>query len=745
MSIQKVKINLEHCYGIHKLCSDFDFSESNMQLIYAPNGTMKTSFAKTFKDLSDSTGKSKPCDQLNKDLRPVSNVVVEDINGDEQQITPGEIKVIKSYDESAFRSEEAILTLLASKEIRQQYVDIFKELDNEKKSALSPLKKITGSSNYEQEIIDAFSDPGTKKLSIFEVLAIIIDDVKQSNSKFDFVYNHVFDPKGKVRGFLDENYDLLQKYSEKYNELLSNSQFFSNNGERAFGTIEASALCNSIKGDEYFQSGHKLSLKDGTLVDSAEKLSEVIDNEIKKVFDNQEIKDIFDKIDKKLQGNQELRNFKKVIEKDKTLIAMLTNYDEFRKEVWYSFLKQVEAGVSSLVENYNAKKPDIEKIVAAANDSRGLWDDTVNEFMERFTGLPFSFSIKNRGDAILGQDTPTIIYSYGGKPVDQGILTGRVLSQGERRAFYLLNVIFDIKSREKENKETLFIIDDIADSFDYKNKYAIIQYLNDLNKNENFKSIVLTHNFDFYRTLQERILASGKRDYSFIAERNNDEIKLLSGGDKVITDPFNKWRNKCNRKEKLLVATIPFIRELYNYQKGDKSQEYLLLTHLLHDKEADDQNSIPATYDIKLSDIEDVFAGMLNVQFKFPDKTKKVIDIVFSVADQIQQDPHGGISLEDKIVLAMATRLLAEQKILIYIERPSNISKNQFWELYNAFRDQFGGDKSKKEILDVLEQVNIITPANIHINSFMYEPIIDIGIDELVCLYERVKALYEQN
>ena len=741
MSIQKVKINFEHCYGIHKLCSDFDFSKSNMQLIYAPNGTMKTSFAKTFKDMSDPRGKTKPHDQLDKTLQPTCKVIVEDNSGNERDIAPDEIKVIKSYDESAFKSEEAILTLLANQEIRQQYVDIFKELDNEKKSVLSPLKKITGSSNYEQEIIDAFSDPGTKKLSIFEVLATIIDDVKQSNSTFDFIYNHIFDPKGKVRDFLDENYDLLQKYSEKYNELLSSSQFFSNNGERAFGTIEAGALRDSIKGDEYFQSGHKLSLKDETVVGSAEKLSEIIDDEIKKVFDNQEIKDIFDKIDKKLQGNQELRNFKKVIERDKTLIAKLTNYDEFRKEVWYSFLKQIELGIGSLVENYNAKKPDIEKIVTAANGSKGLWHDTVKEFMTRFTGLPFSFGIENLGDAILGKDMPSITYRYGNKLVDQSVLTKDILSQGERRAFYLLNIIFDIKSREKENKETVFIIDDIADSFDYKNKYAIIQYLNDLNKSENFKSIVLTHNFDFYRTLQERVLASGKWDYSFIAERNNDEIRLLPGGEKVITDPFNKWRNKCNKNEKLLVATIPFIRELYNYQKGNRSQEYLLLTHLLHNKEADNQNNIPATYDIKLSDIESVFVYMLNVQFEFPDKTKKVIDIIFSVADQIQQDPHGGICLEDKIVLAIATRLLAEQKILTYIERPSNISKNQFWELYNLFREQFGSDETKKGILDVLEQVNIITPANIHINSFMYEPIIDIGIDELVCLYERVKAL----
>ena len=96
MSIQKVKINLEHCYGIHRLCSDFDFSKSNMQLIYAPNGTMKTSFAKTFKDMSDPRGKTKPHDQLDETLQSTYKVMVEDNGGNERNITPDEIKVIKS-------------------------------------------------------------------------------------------------------------------------------------------------------------------------------------------------------------------------------------------------------------------------------------------------------------------------------------------------------------------------------------------------------------------------------------------------------------------------------------------------------------------------------------------------------------------------------------------------------------------------------------------------------------------------
>ena len=61
-------------------------------------------------------------------------------------------------------------------------------------------------------------------------------------------------------------------------------------------------------------------------------------------------------------------------------------------------------------------------------------------------------------------------------PVEKDALM-QVLSTGERKALYILNIIFEVEARKKANQETLFVFDDIADSFDYKNKYAIIQYL----------------------------------------------------------------------------------------------------------------------------------------------------------------------------------------------------------------------------------------------------------------------------
>ena len=46
--MDKLKINLANCFGIESLNYEFDFEEDNVYSIYAKNGLMKTSFAKTF-------------------------------------------------------------------------------------------------------------------------------------------------------------------------------------------------------------------------------------------------------------------------------------------------------------------------------------------------------------------------------------------------------------------------------------------------------------------------------------------------------------------------------------------------------------------------------------------------------------------------------------------------------------------------------------------------------------------------
>ena len=59
--MEKLKLDFENCYGIKKLVQEFSFKDDNIIVIYAPNGTMKTSFADTFKELSIG---SQPCDRV---------------------------------------------------------------------------------------------------------------------------------------------------------------------------------------------------------------------------------------------------------------------------------------------------------------------------------------------------------------------------------------------------------------------------------------------------------------------------------------------------------------------------------------------------------------------------------------------------------------------------------------------------------------------------------------------------------
>ena len=48
---------------------------------------------------------------------------------------------------------------------------------------------------------------------------------------------------------------------------------------------------------------------------------------------------------------------------------------------------------------------------------------------------------------------------------------------------------------------------------------------------------------------------------------------------------------------------------------------------------------------------------------------------------------------------------------------------------------------SEKEKIKILEEVILMIPENIHLNSFMYEPILDMSDWHLQNLYKKVESL----
>lgn len=50
--MDSLEINLTNCYGISSLAAKFGYSKSHTNIIYASNGSMKTSLSNTFKRIA---------------------------------------------------------------------------------------------------------------------------------------------------------------------------------------------------------------------------------------------------------------------------------------------------------------------------------------------------------------------------------------------------------------------------------------------------------------------------------------------------------------------------------------------------------------------------------------------------------------------------------------------------------------------------------------------------------------------
>jgi wobble nucleotide-excising tRNase len=73
------------------------------------------------------------------------------------------------------------------------------------------------------------------------------------------------------------------------------------------------------------------------------------------------------------------------------------------------------------------------------------------------------------------------------------------LSSSEKRCFNILRLILEYENL-KANDKLIIILDDVVDSFDYKNKYSILEYIKEMvDSTKNVELFCLTHNFDFFR------------------------------------------------------------------------------------------------------------------------------------------------------------------------------------------------------------------------------------------------------
>ena len=733
--MNKLNIELTNCFGIDSLKHEFDFGKGNTFSIYARNGLMKTSFAKTFQLIQQ--GKK---ENISDAIFGEPGSAIVQIDG--QDIEKKQVFVVKSY-ESSYESD--ISSLLIKGDIQTQLKDVFKVRTKllkalEKDSGLKIKRTSLGKTVYELEptIVKDFDFNEKDILSNLMELASYEPEIECSDIPYSVIFDDTVLKKIKDTKFQEGIRDFITSSDEIYS-----SFEYLEKGNLTLPKLKD--LKKSLVKDAFFVKQNKVILSGQDAITNSEALEQHISNIETKIQQTPAYKAI-----ENLLNDSKGIVLKDIIETNPEIIGFLAldKLQTLKKCLWGSYIRHNSILFEELCDKYN----DFSEAIDALEIDDTPWKKALDIFNQRFT-VPFMMNVVNLKGAIIGESVPQVEFSFKKgdtvKTIDRSKLEKLdTLSQGEKRALYLLNIIFDIEQIKNTGEETLLVTDDIADSFDYKNKYAIIEYLYELAQVSNIYMLILTHNFDFYRTVASRL--SVNRSNRLIADYSNDVLKLEV--EYYQDKPFKNWKN--NPKEKDIFALLPFVRNLIEYGVDQNishtGEDFLFLTSLLHEK----QDSRRITF----GDIEPLYKHYAGVtQFDASVGTDVVVlSKLYSVCDDITTSDT---KLENKIVLSIGIRHKAEEYIIQQIHnytgqlswrknkqnyRGTNVefmnfvqnNRNQTRELFNGYK-QFGdADKIK-----ILNEVNIMTPEHIHVNSFMYEPILDMDIVELHRLYHTIKNL----
>lgn len=724
--MKTLNVALKNCHGIRELDASFNFKKGNAVAIYAPNGTMKTSFARTFKDLA---GGQETTDRMFPSRGTERSV--NDENGND--LDPNDVVVVLSYDEE-LGPTESTSTLLVNPKLRKEYEGLQVDLLDARDDLVTALKAQSGT---KQDVVSALSRAFTQEDDrFFEAMVRISYEVEQledprfANLPYDIIFNDKVDAVLRTPGVQSE----LGKYVTRLNELLDESTFFN---RESFSFYNATNVTKSLGENGYFAANHSLLLhgeSEPRSVTSDADLKALIAEEKRRITDDDALRKKLDAVEKVLQKNADARRFFDFIASREELLPEFANVDTFQQNVWKSYLKENEQLFQRVVKCFKDTESRRKEIEEQAAQESTQWEKVIQIFNDRFF-VPFRLSAEDKHRVMLGQEAMLkLVFEFkeGGEStgVERDDLLA-VLSNGEKKALYILNVLFEMEARKAAGRETLFIIDDLADSFDYKNKYAIIQYLKEMADHTDFKLVLLTHNFDFFRTLVSRGVVGYNR--CFMAQKGEEKIVLNQA--EHVNNPFirgfkrNFFTNGMQR-----IASIPFVRNILEYTKGTDDEDYIALTSLLHWKA--DSNSITN------GDLDRIFTETFHGQngkaWESPEGS--VMELLSQQADQAVVADEG-VNFENKIVLSIAARILAEKYMVDELNDPGFtdfITTNQAQVLFREFKKRGLGTPGAQEVLD---GVVLMTPENIHVNSFMYEPIIDMSDVALRELYSQVKLL----
>lgn len=725
--MKRLHTEFTNCYGIRHLNQDFDFNQhldskrpTKAYAIYAPNGSMKSSFAKTFDQLARGR---EPCEERYK--RSSSW----EVTADRTKLPAESIYVLKA--DIDIKSEiPAVTNLLVKPDQKARYDELIIDLEKKKQKMLSALQKKSGvpKKNIEEHLLNVFDAS--------DLIAAIQIGLNRDIDPFlsAFNYKTIFEETALQIIQSEAFQKKAREFNKRYDDLFEAENTIYSKGK--FNPARAEAAFGSLKRERFFETGHRVQLRGVSEPLDGDQL-ELHVNAIHASIDSD---DTLRKIRTDLGGKAGPRALTDLIESlDNHQFDYLIeqtrpeNEKQFKQNLWSYYLNEIQEA-KAYRDEYIQISSEIERIEAEAKESVPAWEKAIKRFNRRFINMPFKLKIANPKEAALGKETALLLFVFeesGETPVEWTQREVKTLSQGERRAMYLLGFILEVVAREQSGQETLFICDDPADSFDYKNKHAIVQYLEDLTKVDHFYQIILTHNFDLFRTLTRFV--HRKRCLSAVrTPENGIRLQEFEGIENIF---IKMWKPKVAKSDSIMLASIPFTRNLIEYTAGNDGEGFNKLSSLLHWKEE--------TKDITVGEYFSIYNNLFGTKNQETD-SRKMYDLLISEAHSIcENNEHDEMKLENKVLISIATRIKAEKFMTEELRRLKLDSS--FWCSKNPPFGKLLEEYKELEIcpskIELLEGVGITVSSNIHLNSFMYEPILDLSIDHLCKLYKRVKHL----
>lgn len=743
----------DNCYGIKQLeLPEIQFERGgrncNKVLIYSPNGVMKSSFSRVFEDISKGRatgdrifqGASTKYDIQYRDQR-----YTYDSETQEEDPTAAEgIYVINSFDDKFEFTRETVGTLLADEETRNEYDALVREFSTEQRQLVTNLNRLTGLSRtkVKDALMADFELPTDVDWpDILEKVAQAMPGYRERSFMEAARYVDLFNEKTMGIYANPEFVQSIAAYADSLSGLLSNSMVLTPD----FTDRSAEELTRAFSNNNLFGAQHRIRLRNGITVNSLEQWNRIISDELNAVYETPALATEFQRLKRLMTGTSEARCLRAVIVARQEIIPFLQDVPELKRQFWMYCFSHLDRPFTEYCTSFSRHTVGIRQLYQRAAEQSELWEVTVTEFNRRFR-VPFEVKINNKANFLLKDEAPNLsfVYTRGTGEALESADVGKedlmvTLSMGEKRALYLLYILFDlakVRQRAQEGLRTLILADDVADSFDYKNKYAIIEYLNDLAQTPSVDLIMLTHNFDFFRTLWLRLNVDGNN--AFMAQKNPAGIIQISKFPyredyfkNVVIPQIRNGRIDTDRKQKFLIASVPFYRNICDYSQ--RSEESDKLTCLLHIK-----TEPINTQTVRLSELWEIINCFLS-DIPFVGTDAGYYETLHRLAAATVAVDHDEISLENKLLVAIAVRLKAEEFLrekLVEHGIPYAVRKDQTRKWFNLAKDHLSSEER-----GVIEEVLLITPENIHLNSFMFEPLIDISDWILKDLYIRVSAL----